>query len=111
MIAYQTDGGDVPEDSWDIRIGASVSSNEALQEVSPYYPAGHAQHPILLIHGDKDTVVPIDQSLMMKKALENVGADPEFVRLEGEDHWLSQSATRTQMLEASLDFINRQIGD
>lgn len=111
MIAYQTDRGRVPEDGWDVRIGARVSDNAALREISPYYQASRARSPILLIHGDKDIVVPIDQSLMMKTAIDNAGADATLLILKDEDHWLSSSTTRTEMLAASLDFINRQIGD
>lgn len=110
MISYQTDRGRVAEDAWDVRIGARVSDNAKLREVSPYYQASRATKPILLIHGDKDAVVPIDQSYAMKSALEDAGKDIELVVLKGEDHWLSSSVTRIEMLSRSIDFINRQIG-
>lgn len=35
-----------------------------------------------------------DQSQMMARALENAGKPVELVRLDGEDHWLSNQSTR-----------------
>jgi len=66
-----------------------------------------ADAPILLIHGDRDTVVPLAQSENMKSALKRAGKPVEFVRLDGEDHWLSASATRLQMLKAMVAFVEK----
>jgi dipeptidyl aminopeptidase/acylaminoacyl peptidase len=43
----------------------------------------------------------------MEKALKQQGKPVEFVTLPGEDHWLSRSATRLQMLTAADSFIER----
>ncbi len=110
QIAYQTDRGAVPEDAWDVRIGARVGDNAALQEVSPYYQAARARAPIMLIHGKDDIVVPIGQSLLMKAALEQAKKKVEFVELAGEDHWLSSGESRTEMLARSIAFIDTYIG-
>jgi len=75
--------------------------------VSPYRLAERADAPILLIHGKDDTIVPFKQSLMMADALKDAGKPYEFVQLEGEDHWLSQSATRKQMLSAAAVFVEK----
>jgi dipeptidyl aminopeptidase/acylaminoacyl peptidase len=59
----------------------------------------------LLIHGKDDTVVPFDQSDVMLSALKKAGKHVEFVTLKHEDHWLSSSETRLQMLEATVAFL------
>lgn len=74
-------------------------------EVSPRKHARDASAPILLIHGKDDTVVPFKQSTAMQDALRDAGKPVEFVTLKEEDHWLSRSATRQQMLEASVAFV------
>ena len=43
----------------------------------------------------------------MADALKDAGKSYELVRLEGEDHWLSLSSTRLQMLEAAVGFVER----
>ena len=61
--------------------------------------------PVLLIHGRDDTVVPYEQSEVMLAALEKAGKSAELVTLKREDHWLSRSETRLQMLQATVDFL------
>lgn len=61
--------------------------------------------PILLIHGKDDTVVPFEQSKAMYEALRSANKDAQLITLKEEDHWLSRSATRLQMLETSVAFL------
>ena len=95
---------------WQRRIGNRFKDSKYIDSVSPSKHAGNVTAPILLIHGDDDIVVPIGQSRQMQRALKRAGKNVELVVLEGEDHWLSRQATRTEMLQKSLDFINTHIG-
>ncbi len=63
--------------------------------------------PILLIHGKDDTTVPFEQSQIMLDALKRAGKSADLVILNREDHYLSQGATRLQMLQATLAFLAR----
>lgn len=76
-----------------------------LASLSPSRLAARADAPILLIHGKDDTVVLIEQSRRMERALRQAGKPVEFVVLEGEDHWLSSEPTRIAMLKASVVFV------
>ncbi len=76
-------------------------------EVSPRRHAGNADAPILLIHGKDDTVVAYNQSTLMADALRSAGKPYELVTLSEEDHWLSKAATRMQMLEESMRFVQK----
>jgi dipeptidyl aminopeptidase/acylaminoacyl peptidase len=76
-----------------------------LSAVSPARLAARADAPVLLIHGKDDTVVKIEQSRRMERALKAAGKPVEFIVLEGEDHWLSGEVTRTAMLQASVAFV------
>ena len=71
----------------------------------PFHLADKADAPILLIHGKDDTVVPISESENMDAALTRAGKPHQLIRLDGEDHWLSSPQTRTQMLQAAVDFV------
>jgi pimeloyl-ACP methyl ester carboxylesterase len=59
------------------------------------------------IHGKDDTVVSYSQSKDMGKALRKAGKVVELVTLNGEDHWLSKSATRLEMLQRASEFIRK----
>lgn len=86
-------------------LGVTSDDDQTLQELSPVRLAARADAPILLIHGTDDTVVPLRQSRDMEAALRRAGKPVDFVLLPGEDHWLSQEATRKAMLEATMKFV------
>src|SRR5262249_8113575 len=91
------------EESPDVRywkdiMGAKRVGDARLREVSPANQADQADAPVLLIHGKEDTIVPIEQSRIMKRALERAGKPVEFVELDSEDHHLSREPTRIAML-------------
>jgi dipeptidyl aminopeptidase/acylaminoacyl peptidase len=91
---------------WERRaMGATWSGDPVLRTASPVYQAAKADAPILLIHGKDDTVVPITESEKMDGALRAAGKADTFIRLDGEDHWLSTPHTRIQMLQAAVDFV------
>ena len=80
-----------------------------LQATSPARLAANIRAPILLIHGDKDTVVPFEQSQAMADAMKAAGKPVELVTLANENHYLTRAATRTQMLEALEAFLARNL--
>lgn len=45
----------------------------------------------------------------MEDSLKDAGKPVEFVRLKGEDHWLSVAQTRIQALDAMGGFIDRHL--
>jgi dipeptidyl aminopeptidase/acylaminoacyl peptidase len=49
--------------------------------------------------------VPFEQSQLVFDELRRNSKDVELVALKHEDHWLSRSATRLQMLEATIAFL------
>ena len=56
------------------------------REISPIYFVHSNQPPILIIHGDADTLVPIYQSQMFVKRCEEVGSPAKLVVREGKNH-------------------------
>lgn len=67
---------------WLQRMGDETARAAA----SPARYAAQAQIPILLIHGEKDNVVPVEQSEIMEKALTAAGKTVTFKRVAGEGH-------------------------
>jgi dipeptidyl aminopeptidase/acylaminoacyl peptidase len=92
---------------WDRFMGAANQDDPILERLSPIHYVDHIDMPVLLIHGKDDTVVPYEQSDRMADAMKDAHKTVEFVTLREEDHWLSRSATRLQMLQASVAFLHK----
>ena len=90
---------------WDRFIGTADQKDPALMAISPIEHAAAVTVPVLLIHGRDDTVVPFEQSDVMLSALKRAGKSVTLVTMKHEDHWLSRSETRLQMLQATVDFL------
>lgn len=90
---------------WDRFLGIKDLDDPKLDALSPIKHVDQVSIPILLIHGRDDTVVPYSESDDMADALKNAGKQVQFVKLDGEDHWLSRSETRLEMLEATVKFL------
>jgi len=91
---------------WDRLMGVSGPGDASLDAISPIRHVDAVTIPILLIHGRDDTVVPYEQSQVMYDALSRAHKNVSFVALKHEDHWLSRSETRLQMLTAMVRFLN-----
>ena len=95
----------VAQRNWDRFMGTADQKDPALIAISPIEHVSAVTVPVLLIHGRDDTVVPFEQSDVMLSALKRAGKSVELVTMKHEDHWLSHSETRLQMLQASVAFL------
>lgn len=71
--------------------GASANSYpwnnpEMYTKQSPLFNADKIKTPLLLLHGNADTNVPIGESIQMFTALKLLGKTVEFVQVDGENH-------------------------
>jgi len=88
-------------------MGADGIRDPDLAAISPAKLTDKIDIPILLIHGKDDTVVPYVQSKIMADAMARAGKPTELVTLASEDHWLSRGASRQQMLNATVQFLEK----
>jgi dipeptidyl aminopeptidase/acylaminoacyl peptidase len=88
-------------------FGVTSAGDPALREISPVWHPERANAPILMLHGKDDTVVPYVHSLSMHEALDKLGKVNQLVPLVAEDHWLSHAATREQVVEASVAWVEK----
>lgn len=94
---------------WTNQYGATLKDKEFIRSISPINSADKFEAPVLLLHGKDDTVVRIEQSELMHKALKRAGKDVTFVELKGEDHWLSGAETRQELLRTMAEFIEEHL--
>jgi len=76
-----------------------------IRNVTPDYP------PTLLLHGDEDTDVPYQQSVMMNESLEEFGVDHELVTIEGGEHGFDRGRGRDvdKALERVIAFLQSRL--
>jgi dipeptidyl aminopeptidase/acylaminoacyl peptidase len=55
---------------------------------SPLFSADKVTTPLLLLHGTGDTNVPPGESEQMYAALKLLGKEVEYIRIEGQNHWI-----------------------
>jgi dipeptidyl aminopeptidase/acylaminoacyl peptidase len=80
-------------------------ADEDLARFSPARSIATVRSPILLMHATNDSIVPVAQSEAIAKLLEKEGKPHQFIRLPGEDHWLSTTPSRIAVLQALETFL------
>jgi len=90
---------------WRKAMGSGATTLEAQ---SPLQHADQVRIPVLLLHGNLDTTVPVEQSRAMRDALTALKKAVVYKELPDEDHHLSFETTRTEMLRQITDFLARE---
>ena len=79
-------------------------------EVSPIEQVENFSIPLLIVHGDVDRTVKIEQSRTLTEALKAAGADYQYIEQKNGDHYLSLESHRREFLVAVDGFLERHIG-
>jgi dipeptidyl aminopeptidase/acylaminoacyl peptidase len=77
------------------------------QERSPLSYAHRIDVPLLVMHGDADPVVPVEQSIMLADRIRSAGGDVELHILEGEGHGFRDPQNRLDEFEIVGRFLDR----
>jgi dienelactone hydrolase len=97
---------------WTDAIGDPSRDDAALDQFSAAQNASRVTIPLLIIHGDEDVTVPIQQSQLMQQAMERAGKPTRLIVLQDADHNVTPiqgDAMRTVLTE-SVAFFNQHIG-
>lgn len=102
------------KDSWIVtymekQFGKGDIDKAKLAKISPEEFASSFKAPVLLIHSEDDKRVPFSQSKSMYSALKSKNKSVELIELEGDNHYLLESKTRLQALEATVKFVNQHL--
>ncbi|MFT4250988.1 MAG: S9 family peptidase [Caulobacter sp.] len=90
-------------------IGDPAVDREMLQRASPALRAAEVAAPVLLIHGDKDTIVAPKQSRIMASALRRAGKSVEHVELRDIGHRGWETETYRTVLTKAVDHLARAL--
>jgi dipeptidyl aminopeptidase/acylaminoacyl peptidase len=80
--------------------------NEKLEAVSPIRFVDKIKIPILLVHGDEDRTVFVEQSRKMANELKNKNKIYTYIELEHGDHNLSLQKNRHKLFSAMDEFLD-----
>ena len=79
--------------------GDPVADRELLAAISPMTALERLTSPVLLAHGDRDTNVPVAESVQAHQALQALGAVSDLLLLPGEGHTI---VGRDHLVELSI---------
>lgn len=76
-----------------------------LKELSPMTRVDRIVTPLLVVHGELDTNVPIGEAHQIVAALRDLGRDVEYLQLDGEGHEYRRAETRLRLIERMTGFL------
>jgi acetyl esterase/lipase len=85
-----------------------AGNEDRFKAASPVSHVDKHSAPFLIIHGEEDDVVPIDQSERMAAALRGHSVPVEFIRMTGEGHAFTYEAWPF-LAQAALDFLGKTL--
>jgi acetyl esterase/lipase len=87
----------------------SARAIETMNMYSPYNLVTKAAPPTLIIQGDKDRIVPIDQSITLHSKLDSLGVENEFHIIAGADHAFAKAtpAQKTELQQWMVEFVRK----
>ena len=91
---------------WRARLeGEENGKRFDLDAVSPALAVGRLTRPVLVGHGTRDGIVPIDQFDRFEKAARKAGKTIETLKIAGADHGFGTREREIRWLEALLGFL------
>ena len=83
---------------------------EAIDSLKVYSPVTYINQnsvPTLMIHGNKDRIVPYSQSEILKKKLDENNVKNKLIPIYEGDHGLNEEADHQLMLDKTLEFVKQ----
>ncbi len=79
------------------------------RQFSPYHLADQVSIPMLIIAGDGDTVVDVDQSRSFHQKLQKLEKDVQYIELKDAEHWGTNENHQLKVLRALDAFLAQHL--
>jgi acetyl esterase/lipase len=90
-------------------LGGPASENkEKAKQASPVAHVSKDAAPFLILHGDKDTLVPLRQSQLLADALKKAGVEVRLITLEGAGHG-GEAFGKPEQRQAIEEFFDKHL--
>lgn len=93
----------------DILLGSNLPIYQGTQSRTPIDEATMLQCPVLIFHGNKDTVVPIDATRSYVARAVQSNKNIKFVEIEGEGHGWSKPEVNYEVTRVIQEFLNANL--
>jgi dipeptidyl aminopeptidase/acylaminoacyl peptidase len=91
------------------KYGHPEHDQALLEDLSPLHQSHLIEAPLLVVHGEHDTNVPIGEARQIVAALEGRGQPVEYLELAGEGHEYRRRSSRRILLTRMVEFLTRHL--
>jgi dipeptidyl aminopeptidase/acylaminoacyl peptidase len=91
------------------KYGDPVRDAGLLAALSPLHAAANIEVPLLVVHGELDTNVPIGEAHQIVAALRKLGRPVEYLQLDGEGHEYRRAESRATLITRLVVFLSREL--
>jgi dipeptidyl aminopeptidase/acylaminoacyl peptidase len=91
------------------KYGDPVRDRALLEDLSPLQHAALIRVPLLVIHGEHDTNVPLGEAKAIVAALRAAGRVVSYLELRGEGHEFRRRSSRLVVLNRVVDFLTEHL--
>ncbi len=92
------------------KYGDPETDTELLADLSPLPQADRIEVPLLVVHGERDTNVPIGESHQIVAALRALGRPVRYLEIPGEGHEYRRADSRRLVLRTMVEFLIGVLG-
>ncbi|MCU0116115.1 S9 family peptidase [Curtobacterium poinsettiae] len=92
------------------KYGHPVEDEALLAALSPMRAIDDVTAPLLVVHGELDTNVPIGEAHQVVAALRERAHDVEYLELEGEGHEYRRAASQALLVRRMVEFVVARLG-
>jgi dipeptidyl aminopeptidase/acylaminoacyl peptidase len=82
---------------------------ELLREISPIHRVDRISAPLMVVQGDRDTRVPMEESDQMVEAIRRKGGTIEYLVFEDEGHGIAKLPHKLEMARAIVAFLEQHL--
>ncbi len=91
-------------------LGPYPEARDVYEDRSPIHHTEGFSAPMIVLQGDEDQVVPMNQAEMIVDALRSKGLPVAYVLFEGEQHGFRRAENIIRAVEAELSFYGQVLG-
>jgi dipeptidyl aminopeptidase/acylaminoacyl peptidase len=92
------------------KYGHPVEDEALLAALSPMRAIDDVTAPLLVVHGELDTNVPIGEAHQVVAALRERAHDVEYLELEGEGHEYRRASSQALLVRRMVEFVASRLG-
>jgi dipeptidyl aminopeptidase/acylaminoacyl peptidase len=91
------------------KYGDPERDETLLKAISPLHAAANIDVPLLVVHGELDSNVPLAEALQIVGALRRLGRPVQYLQLDGEGHEYRRADSRKILIGRMLQFLSRAL--